>query len=197
MTGLSTHLAIAPRVRSHHAGLILVAAYKLLGALLFVLVGIGALRLMHKDLDDVIWHALVEVRHWNPESRVLSFLLDKAELLNDPMLKRIGFGAFLYAAIGIVEAVGLYFEKAWAEFLTVAITASFLPIEIREVIVKAGWWKIGLLIANLLVLVYLLYLLGERAAHRAHLKRGAGLPHPQAEPETQHSALGPHGPEHP
>ena len=30
------------------------------------------------------------------------------------MLRRIGFGAFFYAAIGIAEAIGLYLEKAWA-----------------------------------------------------------------------------------
>ncbi|HEY2861869.1 MAG TPA: DUF2127 domain-containing protein [Terracidiphilus sp.] len=194
---MSTHPETSPRLRSHHAGLLLIAAYKLLGALLFVLVGVGALKLLHKDLDDVIWHALVEVRHWNPESHVLSFLLDKAELLNDPLLKRIGFGAFLYAAVGIVEAIGLYFEKVWAEFLTVAITASFLPIEIREVIVKIGWWKVGLLIANLLVLIYLLYLLGEHAARRARDKRVAGPPQLNQEREPEHTAVGKPSSEHP
>lgn len=170
MSGLRTHLDPGSR-RHHRAGLILIAAYKLLGALLFVGVGVGALHLVHKDVDDYVWHALVEVRHWNPESRIVQFLLDKAELLNDPMLKRIGFGAFCYAAVGIVEAVGLYLEKAWAEFLTVLITASFLPIELNEVIRRLTWGRTGILAINLAVFLYLLYLLGERAAARAKAKR--------------------------
>src|SRR5271157_5521844 len=124
MTGQPSHLA---KERSgHRAGLVLIAAYKLLGALLFVAVGVGALKLLHKDIDDFLWHTLVEVLHRNPESRVVNFLLERAQLVDDPMLKRIGFGAFGYATLGIVEAVGLYLEKAWAEFLTIVITASFL-----------------------------------------------------------------------
>lgn len=191
MTAQSTP-ANAPKSRSHDTGLILIAAYKLFGALLFVLVGVGALRLVHKDIDDVVWHALVEVLHWNPESRVVNFLLEKAELLNDPMLKRIGFAAFSYAAIGIAEAIGLYLEKAWAEFLTVLITASFLPIEIREVIRHVGWWRSGLLAANILVLIYLLYLLGQRAARRARLRRAERHPDRAA---TPHPPAAHHGPE--
>ena len=188
------HIAGVPKSRRHNPGLVLIAAYKLFGALVFLLVGVGALRLLHKDIDDVIWHALVEVRHWNPESRVVSFLLDKAELLNDPLLKRIGLGAFLYAAIGIVEAVGLYFEQTWAEFLTVAISASFLPFEIREVILKVGWGQVGLLVANFLVVIYLLYVLGERAAHRNRQAGSALAPRLQEEPEP--SAVGHRGSEH-
>lgn len=171
MTGSRTHLR---RRNTHHrAGLVLISAYKLLGALLFVALGVGALRLLHKDVDDLVWHTLVEVLHRNPESRVVQFLLEKAELLNDPMLRRIGFGAFCYAALGILEAVGLYLEKAWAEFLTVIITASFLPIEVHELIRRSTWVRLGILAINLAVLVYLLHLLWERAAARTRARHMA------------------------
>src|SRR5690242_19779497 len=119
MTGIATHLA--RKSRNHRAGLVLIAGYKLLLALLFTAVGVGALKLLHKDIDDVLWHLINDLK-MNPESRLVNFIFDKAELLNDPLLKRIGFASFFYAAIGILEAVGLYLEKAWAEFLTVIIT---------------------------------------------------------------------------
>lgn len=166
MTGSQTHIATVTHTR-HRAGLILISAYKLLGALLFVVVGVGALQLVHKDVDDVVWHALVEVLHWSPESRVVQFVLEKAELLNDPLLRRIGFGAFCYAGVGILEAVGLYLEQAWAELLTVLITASFLPIELTELIRRLTWARVGVLAINLAVCLYLIYLLGERGAARA------------------------------
>ncbi|HWG20703.1 MAG TPA: DUF2127 domain-containing protein [Terracidiphilus sp.] len=164
MTGSPSHLA--PKRRHHHAGLVLIAAYKLLGALLFIAVGVGALRLLHKDIDDVAWHTLVEVLHRNPESRVINFLLEKAELLNDPLLARIGFGAFCYAAIGIAEAIGLYLEKTWGEILTILITASFLPIEVHELARRITWVRMSLLALNLVVLIYLLVVLVEKAATR-------------------------------
>ena len=168
MTGSSQIVEKSP---NHRAGLILIAAYKILCALLFVLVGVGALRLLHKDVDDFAWHALVEVLHWNPESRVVSFLLERAELLDDPMLKRIGFGAFCYAAVCVAEGIGLYLEKVWGEVLTILITASFLPFEIHELFRRVTPVRISLLVINLVVLAYLMYLVGEKGAHRAKERR--------------------------
>jgi uncharacterized membrane protein (DUF2068 family) len=169
MTGTLSHLA--PKSRTHRAGLILIAAYKLLGALLFVLVGVGALRLLHKDIDDMVWHTLVDVLHRNPESRFVNFILEKAQLLNEPLLRRIGFGAFCYAAIGVAEAIGLYLEKVWGEILTIVITASFLPFEIGELIRRVTWPREALLAINLLVLIYLLYLMIDKAARRSRESR--------------------------
>lgn len=172
MTGMQPHPA--HKNRRHRAGLVLIAAYKLVGALLLFAVGVGALKLVNKDIDDVMWHALIEVLRLNPESRLVNFIFDKAELLNDPLLKRIGFYAFCYAGLGILESVGLYLEKVWGEFLTVAITASFLPFEVHELMRRLTWVRVGLLVVNCAVLIYLLWLIGEKAAQRArqrHAKR--------------------------
>jgi uncharacterized membrane protein (DUF2068 family) len=167
ITGSTSHHA--QRARSHRTGLVLIAAYKLLGALLFVAVGVGALRLLHKDIDDVVWRMIGDLK-MNPESRIVNFLFEKAELLNDPLLKRIGLIAFCYAAVGVLEAIGLYLEKTWGEFLTLVITASFLPFEVHELMRRLTWLRVGLLVANILVLLYLIWMLAERAAHRRRVK---------------------------
>ena len=135
--------------------------YKLLQALFFAAIGVGALRLLHKDIDDVLTQIASNLR-FNPESRFVNFVLDRASLLNDPMLRRIGFGAFCYAGVGILEGIGLYLEKAWAEYLTLIITASFLPFEIHEIMRRLTWTRIMLLVVNVLVLLYLLWLVIER-----------------------------------
>lgn len=170
IAGSASHLAT--EARHHRTGLVLIAAYKLLGALLFIAVGVGALRLLHKDIDDVVWRVIQDFK-MNPESRLVNFIFEKAELLNDPILRRIGLAAFCYAALGIVEAIGLYLEKAWAEFLTLIITASFLPFEFHEIMRRLTWMRVGLLVANILVLFYLIWMLGERAANR---RRAQALP---------------------
>ncbi|HEY3707473.1 MAG TPA: DUF2127 domain-containing protein [Terracidiphilus sp.] len=164
MTGSQTQIVEKPPI--HHAGLILIAGYKFLCALLFVLVGLGAFHLVHRDVDDFAWHTLVEVLHRNPESRVVNFLLEKAELLNDPMLRRIGFGAFCYAGVCIAEGVGLYLEKIWGEVLTLLITASFLPFEIHELFRRITTVRVGVLAINLVVLGYLSFLVIEKATRR-------------------------------
>jgi uncharacterized membrane protein (DUF2068 family) len=153
MTGSLT--LSAHRRGNHRAGLVLIAAYKLLVALFFIAVGVGALRLVHKDVDDVVSQIMADLK-FNPESRFVNFVLDKAALLNDHMLRRVGLGAFVYAGLGILEAIGLYLEKTWGEYLTLFITASFLPFEIHELMFKISSVRVGLLVVNLLVLVYLL-----------------------------------------
>jgi len=149
----------------HNRWLLLIAFYKFLHALLFFAIGLGALRLLHKDVGDLL-SDLADHLRFNPESRLLNFILDKASLLNDPILRRIGFVAFSYAAITLAEGIGLYLEKAWGEFLTLVITASFLPLELFEVLRRITWIRVCLLTINILVFLYLLRLVLDRARLR-------------------------------
>jgi uncharacterized membrane protein (DUF2068 family) len=166
MTGSA--LQTAARVPRHHnKGLVLIALYKLLLALFFITLGVGALRLVGKDVGDFFFRIASDLR-FNPEGRFVNFVLDRASLLDDPMLRRIGFAAFFYAAIGIAEAIGLYLEKAWGEYLTIVITASFLPWEILEIARRHTLPRIGLLVVNIVVLIYLSKLVWERQRGHKH-----------------------------
>ena len=70
------------------------------------------------------------------------------------------------ASIDIIEGTGLYLEKVWAEYLTLAITASFLPWEIFEVMRRVTWIRLALLVVNTLVFFYLLKIVVERGKQR-------------------------------
>lgn len=75
-----------------------------------------------------------------------------------------------YALIELVEAVGLWYAKRWAEYLTVVATAAFLPLEIYELTEHISWLKIATLVLNVLAVVYILLakrLFGLRGGHRA------------------------------
>lgn len=159
MTGST--LQTAATARRHNKGLVLIAVYKFLLALFFVALGVGALRLVGKDVSDIVFRIASDLR-FNPEGRFVNFILDRVSILDDPMLRRIGFAAFCYAAIGIAEGIGLYLEKAWGEYLTLVITASFLPWEIMEVLRRNSLPRVGLLVVNVAVLIYLSKLVWER-----------------------------------
>jgi uncharacterized membrane protein (DUF2068 family) len=154
----------------HNRWLILIAAFKLSQALLFIAVGVGALRLVHKDLSDMLLR-LVHHLHFNPESRFVDFVLDRASIVNDRLLRRFSVGLFAYAAVGMTEGIGLYLEKAWAEYLTLLITGSFLPWETFEVIRRATVMRSGLLVVNILVFIYLFKVLVDRGK-----RKGAARP---------------------
>ncbi|MGD0829920.1 MAG: DUF2127 domain-containing protein [Terracidiphilus sp.] len=149
----------------HNKWLLLIAAYKLIQAILFCAIGVGAVRLLHKDIGDLLDHLANHL----PESRVVNFLLDKASLLNDPLLRRIGAAAFFYAVLSIFEGTGLFLEKVWGEYLTLVITASFLPWEIFELFRRLTWIRASLLVINALVFFYLMKIVAERAKARGKL----------------------------
>lgn len=153
----------------HNRWLVLIAGYKFLQALLFVAIGLGASHLIGKDAGDEL-AALADHLHFNSESRLIDFLLDKAQLLNDPLLRRIGIAAFSYGALSLAEGIGLYLEKAWGEILTLLITASFLPFELIEVLHRLTLARVGLLAANAVVFFYLLRLVVKRQKEQRTLE---------------------------
>lgn len=171
-THVGLHQAISPREvietevertterNRHNRWLLLIAVYKGLQALLFIALGVAALHLRHKDIDDVIGQLGDLLR--SPESRFVNFLYDRAPLINELMLRRIGVLAFCYAGLSLAEGIGLFLEKAWGEYLTLAITVSFLPWEIFELVHRVTWVRAGLLVVNSLVFLYLFKLVADR-----------------------------------
>jgi uncharacterized membrane protein (DUF2068 family) len=154
--------------KKHNRWLVLIALFKLGQALLFIAIGVGALRLVGKDLGDALYNLADRLR-FNPESRLVNFVLEKAALVDDRMLRRLSAAFFLYAGLGLTEGIGLYLEKMWAEYFTLGLTASFLPWEVYEVIRRHTWLRFGLLTINVLVLLYLAKVIWERK--RPNLKK--------------------------
>jgi uncharacterized membrane protein (DUF2068 family) len=159
-----------PPHRRHNTGLILIAAFKLCQALLFFAMGVGVFRLLHKDIgDELTW--LVNHLRFNPESKFINFLLLKSSILDDRILKRLVEVFFIYASLDLVEGIGLYLEKTWAEYLTLAITASFLPWEAFEIFRRLTLIRVSLLTVNALVFCYLLRLVVGQNRVKGNRKR--------------------------
>jgi len=75
-----------------------------------------------------------------------------------------------YAAVNLIEAIGLWSAKRWAEYLAVIEVAALLPIEIHELSIRVSTLKITALVINLAVVAYLLFahrLFGIRGGARA------------------------------
>jgi uncharacterized membrane protein (DUF2068 family) len=65
--------------------------------------------------------------------------------------------SLVYAVLELVEAIGLWHEKRWAEYLTVIATAGFLPIEIVELTRRVTVIRVTALVVNIAIVVWLLY----------------------------------------
>jgi uncharacterized membrane protein (DUF2068 family) len=142
--------------RTHGRGLRLIAAFKLIKGLALIAVGIGALRLLHRDVAAVVEH-WVNVFRVDPHNHFINLLLAKLSILDDRRLKELSIGTFIYAGIFLIEGVGLALRKRWAEYFTIITTSSLLPIEIYELAKRVNIGKSVALMVNLAVVAYLVF----------------------------------------
>jgi uncharacterized membrane protein (DUF2068 family) len=96
--------------------------------------------------------------------------IDKAFTLQSARLHLFAAIVLGYAAIEGIEAVGLWYQRRWAEYLTFLVTASLLPLEVYEIVTRLSPLKILAFVVNVAVVVYLLVakrLFGLRGGARA------------------------------
>lgn len=134
----------------------LIAIFKFLKAALLIAVGIGVLRLVHRDVASVImhWYAALRV---DPANHFLDMALEKAARVSPSQIKKLGLGSFLYAGLFLTEGTGLWLRKRWGEWVTVIITGSLVPIELYEIYRHPSYAKIAVLAINVGIVVYLVY----------------------------------------
>ena len=145
----------------HDRGLLLIGLFKLAKAIFFFCIGVGAIHLLHKDIGDEVMRLATALK-FDPESKFVTLLLDKADLIDAHRLKQISLATFGYSALALTEGVGLMLEKVWAEYLTLSLTVSFLPWELYELARQPNWFRLSLLLINLAVLGYLVWLLRRK-----------------------------------
>src|SRR2546428_331002 len=87
-----------PLSGSHSRSLRLIAAFKLFKGLALLAVGIGALKLLHKDVaaETARWVDLFRV---DPDNRYIHRLLEKFSTLDAQKLKELSAGTFFYSAL--------------------------------------------------------------------------------------------------
>ena len=132
--------------------MLLIGLFKLGKSIFFFGIGVGAIHLLHKDLGDEVLRLAARF-NFDPESRVVSLLMEKVDLIDAHRLREIGFATFAYSALALTEGIGLLREKEWAEYLTLILTISFLPWELFELVRRPDWFRLGLLLINLAVLL--------------------------------------------
>lgn len=132
----------------------LIAVFKLLKAALLIAIGVGALKLVHRDAPSVLEH-WVQLAGLRPGGRYLDEALGKLASMPPQRMRDVGLGSFVYAALFLTEGTGLWLGKRWAEWFTVVITSSLVPLELYELMRHPTASKVLLLLINVAVVVYL------------------------------------------
>ncbi len=159
----------------------LLAAERILRALVLIGVGYVILRFRHSEGDfQSLFNRAIPAAQ--PLANVFHFDLSHSPTIaklrhllhtKPSTLLLVAFAVFGYAAINLVEGVGLWLLKRWGEYFSVIATSIFLPLEIYELTERITWLRVTLLILNLIAIGYLLLskrlfgLRGGRAAFEA------------------------------
>jgi uncharacterized membrane protein (DUF2068 family) len=124
----------------------LIGVFKLVKSALLVAVGVGVVS--HPDVQH--WASAIRI---DPNNHYVHRALG---LASDPRrLAELGVGTFLYAAVFAVEGVGLLLHRRWAEYFTIAVTASFIPLEVYETARHVTIARLIVLVVNAAIVVYL------------------------------------------
>ena len=133
-----------------------IAVFKLLKAILMIAVGVGTLKLLHRDVASVLEH-WVTMLGLDPGNEYIDRLLEKAANLSPNKIKGLGIVSFIYAGLFLTEGIGLWLVKRWAEWFTIIITSSLVPFEVYEIHRHPTPIKMLVLVINVAVVGYLLY----------------------------------------
>jgi uncharacterized membrane protein (DUF2068 family) len=135
-------------------GIWLIVVFKLLKGLMLLAVGIGALSLLHENVAAQVSH-WIEAFRVDPKNHFIHAFIRKLWAVDDKKLVEVSAGTFFYAALVLTEGIGLALHKKWAEYFTIFVTASLIPLEVYELVHKFSFMKIAVIAINVAVVVYL------------------------------------------
>jgi len=132
----------------------IIAGFKLLKGVLLFIVAIKLLTLLNRDV--AAWATDFVNRHGiDEDNRYVHAILEKLAGVSRNQLMAMSGGAFLYSGLQLTEGIGLWYEKRWAEMLTVIATGLLVPLELYELFERFTWVRLIVLIVNLFVVWYL------------------------------------------
>lgn len=165
-------LSPATKIDLHRAQrnlLRVVASFEFIKGVFVLLIGLSAILLVHKDAW-VIAESLLALFHISTDRHSAQLFLDFADSLTDTRLWAAAQLAFAYSALRFAEAFGLWKERTWAEWIAFGSGTLLLPLEIRELLRGITVLRSMVFAANLVIVLYMLFLLRAGRRRRRELQ---------------------------
>jgi uncharacterized membrane protein (DUF2068 family) len=135
--------------------LVLIGLFKLAKVVVLLVAGIGGLVLTQNDIvhDTRAWAGALG---FDVGDHHLQALVRKLGILGPRQRHELVAGCLVYATLFAIEGVGLLARRLWAVYLTIAITASFIPLEIYELARGKSVLKGVVIVLNVAIVVFLI-----------------------------------------
>jgi uncharacterized membrane protein (DUF2068 family) len=134
-------------------GLLLIVAYKAVVATIFSLAAISLLVSASKYPD---LQMLADRFKLAGKYQLFTWILTKILNFSPQRLEFASVGSALYATVTAIEAIGLWYQQAWAHWLVIGLVAIGILPELYEIAHGIDPLKIIVLMINVLMLAYLL-----------------------------------------
>jgi uncharacterized membrane protein (DUF2068 family) len=153
-----------------------IAAERAFRGVVLLAVGIVLVTHPHTNWGEEVTR-LAEKLGQNPRGNWIKRIIDRISKIKADKNTILGVAALGYAVLEGVEAYGLWTRKRWGEWLTVVATSLFFIPEVWELTKSATPLKVGALLANIVIVSYLIWRLRRSHARMA----SAGSPPSTAE----------------
>jgi len=132
----------------------LISIEKTVKAVILIIVGFKLATLVNQDVHT--WAADFVTRHGiDIGNRFVHAALERLVGITSSQIVTFSVVAFFYSSVLLVEAVGLWLQKRWAEYLTAISTALLMPLEIYEIYERFTWVRVAILLINAFIVWYL------------------------------------------
>ena len=148
-------------MKASHARLLrLIALFKFLKSASLIALSVGALHLLHKDLGELA-ERWIERLGLDPGKHYVMLVLEKVSRVSPGQIKKLGIVGLIYAGLFLTEGTGLWMRRRWGEWITVIISGSLVPVEIYEIYRHLTLTKLGVVMINVAIVIYLIWNLRE------------------------------------
>ena len=125
----------------------------------------GIISLRHTDMHAATVAFLL--RHGiDPERRYTQLFIESVAKATNHSVGEIAGVGFAYALIRLAEGYGLWRGRHWAEWLAVISAGLYLPLEFQHLTHHATFLNAGVVVANIVIVLYLLRRLNRQRIER-------------------------------
>jgi uncharacterized membrane protein (DUF2068 family) len=154
----------------HIKGVRTVASIEFAKGAIILLGCLGLFTFRHRSIWGVA-ESLLEFLHVSPYHHYVGVFIDLVARLDDVRLWKIAVVASVYVMLRFIEAYGLWYALPWAEWMAAITGGIYVPFEVDDFIRRPDWFRLMIIVINLLIVLYMLYLRFEaeekrRAAHK-------------------------------
>jgi uncharacterized membrane protein (DUF2068 family) len=144
-----------------------VATLEMTKGMIVLLAACGVLLLMQREDPWDIADGLLRLLHISPDHHFAQVFLDWADSLTNAKIWTVAAAGLSYSVLRFLEAYGLWYARAWAEWIALISGAMYLPFEIYKLIHRQSLFHISIFLINVAIVLYMVYALktGESIHH--------------------------------